>query len=318
MKIADMHCDTISEIFAAKKRGQEVSLRENGLHLDLLRMKGSGYLLQNFALFVDREKTEDPWESVCGLYQTYRGEMEANSDLIAPALCFGDIAENEAAGKMSALLTVEEGGVCRGELSRLGQLYDMGVRMLTLTWNYPNELGFPGKGGADAGGLTPKGKEAVALMEEMGMIVDVSHLSDAGFADVLECTSKPFVASHSNARSVCPHGRNLTDAMIRSLAQRGGCMGLNFYTGFLEGPGEKAAATVESVVRHARHIVSVGGVEVLGLGTDFDGIDTNEALPGAQSMGVLWDAMKKGGFRERELDKVFAGNVLRLYRETLN
>ncbi len=319
MKIVDMHCDTISEILAAEEQGEAVSLRENSLHIDLLRMRESNYLLQNFALFVDTAKTEDPWDKVCALHRVYCREMEQNSDLIAPVFCFEDIAKNEAAGKLSAMLTVEEGAVCRGELAKLRQLYDLGVRMLTLTWNHPNELGFPAKVGAGAGGLTEKGKEFVASMEELGMIVDVSHLSDAGFQDVLECTKKPFVASHSNARSVCSHTRNLTDGMIRALAERGGCMGLNFYSCFLEEPGAdgRLLVTVESVVRHARHIVSVGGMEVLGLGTDFDGIDTNEALPGAQSMGILWEAMKRGGFKESELDRIFYGNVLRVYREAL-
>lgn len=322
--IADMHCDTVSALYDGKAEGAGGDLRDNGGHVDLLRMKESGYLLQNFALFVELKKDGDPWERVCSLYGYYREELGKNSDLLAPVLAFSDIAENEAAGKMSALLTVEEGAVCKGNPDKLRALYDMGVRMLTLTWNYENELGFPNyvKTGAPnlEGGLTARGREFVEEMERLGMIPDVSHLSDAGFYDVLDTAKKPFVASHSNARSVCGNVRNLTDDMIRRLSERGGCMGLNFCAHFLEEKpeGEPNPGTVAAVVRHARHIADVGGIEVLGLGSDFDGIATHGELPGAQSMEVLWEAMRRGGFTERELDKIFCGNVLRVYRETLN
>lgn len=331
MKVLDMHCDTISVLLRQKREGKEASLRENKGHLDLLRMKNSGYLLQNFALFVNRGSGRDPWEEVCALQEFYQEELAKNGDLIAPVLKFTDIADNEVKGKLSAMLTVEEGAVCKGEVEKLRKLYDMGVRMMTLTWNYPNEIGFPNLDCAreeekdflyiaDAvNGLTERGKEIVSVMEELGMIVDVSHLSDAGFYDVAECTKKPFVASHSNARSMCRCVRNLTDDMLRKLADRGGCTGLNYCPDFLtEVPhGEKNPGTVEAVVEHAKHIVNVAGVEVLGLGSDFDGIDGHAQLQGVQSMELLWDAMHKGGFTQAQLDKIFYQNVLRVYQDVL-
>lgn len=326
MKVIDMHCDTIGELFALRQQGQAGTLRENQLHIDLKRMKGSGYMLQNFALFVQLKKVDDPWERVCRLHELYEKELEQNSDLIAPVYRFSDIAENERAGKMSALLTVEEGAVCKGEVEKLRELYRFGVRMMTLTWNYPNELGWPNYSRGQshyepntAQGLTERGREFVAEMEALGMIPDVSHLSDAGFYDVLEVTKKPFVASHSNARAVCPWVRNMTDDMIRKLSERGGVMGLNFCADFLEEvpEGQKNPGTVAAVVRHAKHIADVGGINVLGLGSDFDGIDTHEELPGAQSMERLWDALKQGGFTEEELDRIFWKNVLRVYEETM-
>ncbi len=360
MKVADMHCDTISGLFHGKETGKPETLRRNGCHIDLMRMKESGYLIQNFALFVKLGEDRDPWEQVCCLYQCYQEELGKNQDMIAPVLSFSDIAKNEAEGRISAMLTVEEGAVCKGQVENLRRLYEMGVRMLTLTWNFDNELGHPNhnpdlrapmkkameewKGcpeGApeqeekcreaqrtvDAylhtpnltGGLTGKGREFVAEMEALGMIPDVSHLSDAGFYDVLEVTKKPFVASHSNARAVCPNVRNMTDDMIRRLSERGGVMGLNFCADFLEETpiGVKNPGTIEAVIRHARHIEAVGGIEALGLGSDFDGIDTHEELPGAQSMGVLWERLHKAGFSEDKLDKIFYENVLRVYRDTL-
>ncbi len=360
MKIVDMHCDTISRLLELEEKEMQEGLLENTGHLDLRRMKQSGYLLQNFALFVELVQGRDPWEQVLKLYECYGCEMEKNQDLIAPVLRFEDIAANEEAGRMSALLTVEEGAVCEGELEKLEKLYDMGVRMLTLTWNFPNELGYPNRVSAltekvqmlrkqlreypaesaeyqafyaqarpvfdeylhtpnVTEGLTERGREFVARMEELGMIPDVSHLSDGGFYDVLAVTRKPFAASHSNARAVCPNVRNMTDDMIRKLAERGGVMGLNYCADFLEEmpAGRKNPGTVAAVVRHARHIVNVGGIGVLGLGSDFDGIPIHEELPGAESLGRLWDALKAAGFTERELDLVFCGNVLRVYHDTL-
>ena len=340
MRVIDMHCDTIERIYRQRREGQDTALRENGLHLDLLRMRQSGYQLQNFALFVKLREGEDPWEQVLALLSLYEREMAENSDLIAPVHRFLDIAENDRAGKMSALLTVEEGAVCRGELAKLRDLYGRGVRMMTLTWNFPNELGWPaaareapagilnagaaengaGSPGVSGGrGLTERGREFVAEMEALGMIPDVSHLSDEGFYDVLAVTKKPFVASHSDARAVCPRARNMTDDMIRKLAERGGVAGLNFCAHFLEEApeGRENPVTIAAVVRHARHIAKVGGVGVLGLGSDFDGIDTHRELPGAQSMGKLWEALKAGGFSEGELDRIFRGNVLRVYEEVL-
>ncbi len=325
MKIVDMHCDTISEL---ADRGGE--LRENSGQLDLKRMSQSGYLLQNFALFVDIGKSK-PRERVQELYKVYCNEMLKNEDWISPVYCYDDILRNEAAGKMSALLTVEEGAVCGGSLSRLRELYAMGVRMLTLTWNYPNELGRPAtcrSQGHDSvrsaaqdiesEGLTETGRVFVTEMERLGMIPDVSHLSDAGFDDVWECTKKPFTASHSNAREICPSLRNLTDDRIRKLAERGGCIGLNYYDRFLvDGGSDSPGQLLEAVARHAVHIANVGGAEVLGLGSDFDGIPVNVALPGAESMLLLWDTLKKAGFSERELDGIFWKNVLRVYREVL-
>ena len=335
-----MHCDTISRLLNLQDEGSKETLRQNTGHLDLLRMKQGDYLLQNFALFVELDRDQDPWKRVCRLYEFYRGELEKNGDLIGPVLRFSDIEKNTASGKMSAMLTVEEGAVCGGDLQKLKKLYDMGVRMLTLTWNFPNELGSPnfdrelGKHARESqsafeayfhtpdekNGLTERGREFVAEMERLGMIPDVSHLSDAGFYDVLEVTKKPFVASHSDARAVSPCVRNLTDDMIRKLAERGGVMGLNYCADFLEevSLGEKNPGTIEAVVRHAKHIAKVGGIEVLGLGSDFDGIDTHEELPGAQSMEKLWDELHKAGFTERQLDKIFYGNVLRVYCDVLN
>ncbi len=352
-----MHCDTISELLKMKREGREHSLRENDGHIDLMRMENGKYLLQNFALFVNLNAQEDPWLEVLNLIKFYEDEMNENSDLIAPVKRFEDISLNEQQNKISSLLTVEEGAVCQGDIEKLKILYDKGVRMITLTWNYPNELGYPNfdnKIGKKAwamnaelknsmlnpslyamkqkqvdetlktylntpdtiNGLTPRGIDFVREMEQLGIIIDVSHLSDAGFYDVLNYTDKPFVASHSNARTVCPCVRNMTDHMIRCLAERGGVVGLNFCADFLtqKAAGQNNPGTIADVVAHAKHIVNIGGIECVGLGSDFDGIETNQELPGAHAMERLREGLKQGGFTESQLDCIFWKNVYHLYR----
>lgn len=336
--IIDMHCDTISELRRRQGKGESCGLRENGLHIDARRLRESGYMLQCFALYVslrgcggiDAQGTLRPdraWAELLELYRVYREELERNADLLQSVSCAAELEQCRQTGKVAALLTVEEGGVCGGSLERLEELYGMGVRMLTLTWNFPNELGYPNIDGLQPGldcrslfqadtehGLTDMGRAFVTRMEELGMLVDVSHLSDKGFWDVAQTGAKPFVASHSNARAVCPCVRNLTDEMICALAERGGVMGLNFCADFLRTvpEGTPNPGRLEDVAAHARHIFNVGGEDCLGLGSDFDGIDTNEALPGAQAMEKLWSALRQSGFTERQLDKIFYANVLRV------
>ena len=143
MKVIDMHCDTLGGLLSRKEAGNPASLRRNEFHVDLERMKESHYLVQNFAMFVPLRPAEDPWERMLAMYRIYQEEMERNRDMIAPVLAFSDIAGNEAAGKLSALLTVEEGAVCKGQVEKLRELHQMGVRMITLTWNFVNEIGHP-------------------------------------------------------------------------------------------------------------------------------------------------------------------------------
>ncbi len=331
MKTVDMHCDTVSELWKREQAGEKISLLDCDCHINLRKMKQGDYLLQNFALFVNMEACADPWEHVQELFALYERLMKENAGLIVPVTCTEEIERNRLSGKMSALLTVEEGGVCKGSLEKLDILYSQGVRMLTLTWNYQNELGSPNIDRKKkptlqdtfvpnvSDGMTEMGFAFVERMEELGMIVDVSHLSDAGFWDVARRAKRPFVASHSNARQICPCVRNLTDEMIRALAEKGGVTGLNFCADFLTKAQENTPnpGTVEAVVRHAKHIVKVGGMECLGLGSDFDGIDTHAELPGADAMERLWHALVKGGFTQDQADAVYGGNVLRLYREVL-
>ncbi len=340
MKIADMHCDTISEIWesrkqsASQKGGSPQQLYRNDLHIDIRKMKKAGYLLQNFALYVDLKKGLDPFEYVMELIDVFREEMGKNKNDIGVIKTYDEILANERQGKMSALMTIEEGGCCKGEIGNLERLYQLGARMMTLTWNYPNELASPNlfiksaeKGSTlknDEGfnlfdsskGLTEKGFFFIQRMEELGMIIDVSHLSDAGFWDIVQHTKKPFVASHSNARALCGHCRNLTDDMIRAVAGRGGVIGLNFYGCFLNETND-SHSRVARMAAHARHMLNVGGSGCLGLGSDFDGISGELEIQDCSQMQKLVEGLERAHFTGTEIENILWRNVMRVYREML-
>lgn len=346
MKIADMHCDTISEIWESRKRnlsgkgGCSCQLSQNNLQVDIQKMKKAGYILQNFAMFVDLQKGLDPFAYVLELIGVFYEEMEKNKNDIRVIKSYDDILENEQQGKLSALMSVEEGGCCKGEISNLDQLYQLGARMMTLTWNYPNELASPNifvrkqqagnrmeEGGSvknDKGfcmfdssqGLTEKGFTFIERMEELGIIIDVSHLSDAGFWDIAKNTKKPFVASHSNARALCGHCRNLTDDMIRTIADRGGVIGLNYYGCFLNETND-SHSSVARMAAHARHMLDIGGSECLGLGSDFDGISGELEIQDCSQMHKLVDELERQHFTGAQIENILYRNVMRVYKEML-
>lgn len=329
MKVIDMHCDTICELYKKKQEGKPFSLLDNDCHIDLTRMEKGDYCLQNFALFTNIANHDRPFEYCMELADIFYTELEKYGDRIGIVRSYDDIRQNMKAGRMSAMMTIEEGGVCQGRLEFLRNFYRLGVRMMTLTWNHPNELGWPnisgdqGNVGAsepDTGhGLTEKGIEFVEEMERLGIIADVSHLSDAGFYDVLDHTKKPFVASHSNARAVAGNLRNLTDDMIKKLAERGGVTGINYYGAFLYDwkQGEPMFSRLDDMVRHMKHMKKVGGIEVIGLGSDFDGIWGELEVKSPADLPLLERAMKKSGFTESEIEAVFYKNVLRVYEAVL-
>lgn len=340
--IADMHCDTLSASLAGSPSGREADLRTQDTQVNFEKMKQSGYLLQNFAAFVDLDNAENPLEEALRMADLFYRQIDTHSDLIAPAVSWKDIERNRSEGKMSAILTLEEGGICRGDPAFLSILYRLGARMMTLTWNYENELGFPNfdlhrplpgispdRDSHDpvapgdsffedlsGFGLKKQGFCFLEEMERLGMIIDVSHLSDAGFYDVLNHTRKPFVASHSNARGLWPAKRNLTDDMIRRLANRGGAAGVNFCMAFLGRP-EPGKDFLDQAVRHMKYLTNLGGEDFVGLGSDFDGIEPYGNFRDCTVMPQLIDRMKKAGFSYNQIEKICSKNVLRVYREVL-
>ena len=213
----------------------------------------------------------------------------------------------------------------------LRKFYEQGVRMATFTWNYENDLGYPNRfynpleqkvwSAGEIAGLKEKGFEMLEEMEALGIIPDVSHLSDGGFYDVAKYAKRPFLASHSNARRIAPNAaRNLTDDMIRILAEKGGIMGLNFCVSFVREnwkPKEDGALLSE-LIRQIKYIICVGGEECIGLGSDFDGIEeVPPEMKNAAGLPLLAEAMERAGMPYSQVEKVFFKNVKRFLKENL-
>ena len=333
MKVFDLHCDTLSELRRAEMRGDGQTFARNNGHIDLEKLEKGDYMLQCFAAFVnlaDPTPGADPLVTALEEIDVFKRMMERYSDRIAPVYRPEDIRKNAEAGKISGMLTIEEAGCCKGSLGVLRRMYELGVRMMTLTWNHENELAspnvVPGNGPIwpcmpnTETGLKEKGFEFLAEMERLHIIADVSHLSDKGFWDIAEHSTRPFAASHSNCRALCPHTRNLTDSMIRALAEKGGIAGLNYYAAFLDtdpAHPEACRSTVERIAEHAAHYKQVGGIGVLALGSDFDGIDGHHQLETAADMPLLADALRRAGFTEDEVERIFWRNARDFFEHNL-
>jgi membrane dipeptidase len=317
MRVVDFHCDTILKIAMSKEPAE---LKKNNFSIDIEKLKKANSLAQFFALFIFMKADRDPMELCLEMLDRFYIELEKNKDSIALARNYDEMMNNDKNGKMSAFLTIEEGGAIKGKLHNLRNFYRLGVRLITLTWNFQNEIGNPNcKEECRNMGLTQFGEEVVHEMNRLGMIIDVSHLSDAGFYDVARLSSKPFIASHSNARELCGHTRNLTDDMIRVLGSKGGVMGINFAGEFLgeSEPGKIARSKICNMVKHIRYIVDLAGIDCVGLGSDFDGIYQDLELDHAGKMSELANALKENGFSNEDVEKIFYKNVLRVYKEIL-
>ena len=333
MKVFDLHCDTLSELRRAEMRGDGQTFARNNGHIDLEKLEKGDYMLQCFAAFVnlaDPTPGADPLVTALEEIDVFKRMMERYSDRIAPVYRPEDIRKNAEAGKISGMLTIEEAGCCKGSLGVLRRMYELGVRMMTLTWNHENELAspnvVPGNGPIwpcmpnTETGLKEKGFEFLAEMERLHIIADVSHLSDKGFWDIAEHSTRPFAASHSNCRALAPHCRNLTDEMIRALSERGGIAGLNYYAPFLDTDPthpENCRSTVEMIAKHAAHYKQVGGAQMIALGSDFDGIDGPHQLENAAFLPLLADALRKEGFTEDEVEGIYYRNAMRFFEENL-
>lgn len=322
MKVIDLHCDTLYALKNKKTCSNESitingneDLYTNSLSVDIEKLKKANSLAQFFAIYVSLDETKTPLKTALDMLDLFHNQLEKYSNYIKLAKNYNDIDRNVSKDKISALLAIEEGGVLEGDLYSLRNFYRLGVRLITLTWNFPNEIGFPNCNKEFMNkGLTPFGLEVIEEMNKLKMIIDVSHLSDGGFYDVAKHSKYPFVASHSNARVVTNHPRNLSDHMIKTLSNKGGVMGINFERTFL---GESEKGTVSEMVCHIKHIKNVGGIDVLGIGSDFDGIQIPSEIKFTHDINKLIYALQNEGFHESEIEKILYKNTLRVIKESL-
>lgn len=327
MPLIDLHCDTIGVIDRFKRtKNTEISLKENSLQIDEKKLLSADYYAQCFAMFVIFE-VENPFEACINMIDTFYEKIN-ECENIQLALTYDDLIKNHKENKISAILTIEEGGVCKNNLSFLNIFYRLGVRMITLNWNFENGVGHPNYGKYIDGkpdyvtpnteeGLTDFGFSMVKRMNELGMIIDVSHMSDKGFWDIINTSTKPIIASHSNARKVCKHVRNLTDEMIIALNQKGGVMGMNYCATFMDDDPIIGKNTIDCTINHINHIKNLVGIDIIALGSDFDGINPDIELKDASYMNQLVNRLHKEGFTEEEIDKMCYKNALRIFETVL-
>jgi membrane dipeptidase len=305
--VIDLHCDTLWRVFTYGG-----CFSSNDYHIDLQKLKAGGSAAQFFAAFIymneRRRPVEDYRKDAYAMIERFNREIEENPGLAA-ASSRDDFERNKRNGMVSTFLTIEEGGIIESSQD-LASLYDKNVRLITLTWNFPNSLGYPNIDWTYSGkGLTSLGRDIVSEMAHKGILVDVSHLSDAGFWDTADIMQGPFLASHSCCRTLTHHPRNLTDKMIKAIADHHGVVGVNFSASFL-GTGEKG--TIEGIIAHMKHLKKTGGMDICALGSDFDGIFCPLEVKDYSGMPLLLTALKENGFTEEECEKIAFKNALRM------
>ncbi len=305
--IIDAHCDTVSKLLEENK-----NLGDNNFSVSYKKMRANKAYIQFFASFIEKEY-KNPLSRAMALIDKLYSELDKNPDIVQ-IKSYEDIEEVVNSGKCGAMFTIEDARVLCGEIHNLDILYRLGIRAIALAWNESNEVtdGIMSKRGY---GLSEFGFEVVKKMNELKMIVDVSHITVKGFWDVLEVTNVPIMASHSNVYSICPHIRNLNDEQIKALIKTESMIGINLYPLFLN--GEKQANT-KDIIRHIDYILSLGGENSLGLGTDFDGIDyTCTDITSADRLYVLFDEMLKQGYKEDVIEKISHKNFMSFLKKTL-
>lgn len=318
MNCIDMHCDSLTWELV-EKNGFYSNPR---MHIDFKRLYKGEYLMQCFAVFMFYARG-DLYNHTLRYIDIFKREMQNNKNIISQVTNYKELMDNKSKHKLSALLTIEEGGVIEGSLEKLQHLYDLGVRMICLTWNFKNEIGYPNLQRNlkendyykidTVNGLTKFGIEVVKKMNELGIIIDTSHLSDAGFYDCIKYSTQPIIASHSNARAIHGYARNMTDDMILKLHENKGVMGMNYCPDFVSDNVKENQ--IPDIIRHMKHIKELGCIDNLALGSDFDGIETPVGMSDCTKTHDLKKAMLENGFTQEEIDKVFYKNFLRVFKQ---
>ncbi|MGF7430783.1 dipeptidase [Thermoanaerobacterium thermosaccharolyticum] len=308
----DFHCDTL---YLIEKDNRDITKKNDKGHIDLVRLEEGMVHLQVFATFVEiehmrKDAATKTLKMIDKLYQ-----LMEKTDKIKLILSGKDVEEAKNENKLGALLSIEGGEALEGDLALLRMFYKLGVRAMTLTWSLRNDLGDGILGSSDYG-LTSFGKDVIKEMNRLGMIVDVSHLNQRGFWDAINLCEKPLIASHSDCKALCRHPRNLSDDQIKAIAAKGGVIGINFCPNFLR---DDDNASIEDVLDHIEHIVNLVGINHVGFGSDFDGIEkTPLGLDDVASFPKILDGLKKRGFKDDEINSISHDNFERIIKEILS
>jgi membrane dipeptidase len=342
--IIDTHADTTQRILD----GLDFAKSQPELHEDLPKLRAGGLSAQFFSIWVDPAKTpaEKYYSESLRQLEGMHRMIEHNRGAIAWAKTADDVRANAARGVISALFGVEGGhslapGTPAEQLAHLHRLAELGARYMTLTWANSNQLGGSSGDEGDGRGLTELGRRVIDEMQRLGVIVDLSHVSDPMFWDAIRYAKRPVLASHSSSRELCNVPRNLSDAMLKAIAKNGGAVCVNFFAGFLDADfaarahplfakwkGRPVLETqrrlrdelrrlppvpLAKLVDHIQHVAQVAGIDHVCLGSDFDGVTALPVgLDDASKLPLLVAALRQRGYSEDDLAKILGGNVLRV------
>lgn len=310
MKYIDLHCDTLTV-----GASQKVGLACSDGQINFEKLKKSDCAAQCFAIFTEGDCAARDFENYLAFYKR---EMPKLRHIAAPILNYGDFKHCKDGGKIGVILTVENLGFIGGDLKKIDALKTEGVKMASLVWNSKNQFaspnlvfenGLPQFSKRVEEGLSDLGREAVERLDKNRIIIDVSHLSDGGADEILNNRKIPVVASHSNAQAVVNVSRNLSDGLIKKIADCGGTIGVNFCNDFLGAPA------FECAFKHVRHIIDVGGEDVVSLGSDFDGIPVNTDIPDCTYTPALLEYLHSCGLPLETVEKLAYKNFLRVFKE---
>ena len=301
MKYFDLHCDTATECFERR-----LGLYRNNLQLSIERGLNFEKWVQVYAIWMNDDlRGEAAYQHFCKVYEYLLLELQKNEAVVQLCRSKSEINEALAKGKRIALLAVEGSAALGGRLENVQDLYNKGIRFMTLTWNGRSEVA-DGCMQEAAGGLTNFGKKVVGEMDRLGMIIDVSHLSEKGFWDVVNHSHKPFIATHSNSKTICPHPRNLSDEAFKMIVERKGLVGMNFYPTFINGTSE---ASIKELLPHISHFLELGGENVIAIGSDFDGAIMPRDLPNIEKIDSFYNELVKN-YGKALSDKICFENAL--------
>ena len=309
--VFDAHADTLTEM---SDRGYDLDRGPEGSHFDFPRCSSGTLDAQVFTCFVSPKCLPDgAADRVRVQLDTMERQLARFPDRVALCTQPGAIRAARASGRLAGVLAIEGGHAIENSLDTLMEFHGRGVRTMTLTWNNSNEWADGCGDGGPHGGLTARGKEIVSAMEELNMVVDVSHAARSTFDDVLGMTRRPVIASHSCARALRDHPRNLEDDQLREIAAQGGVACVNFYPSFLVSEGK---ATLADLLDHADRFIEVAGAEHVGLGTDYDGIPTTpEGLEDVSCLPRLTAGLLERGHEPETVRGFLGGNLLRIFDE---
>ena len=304
-KIVDSHCDTLLKI----NSGETNFFTKGSSRVDLPKIIDGGVFIQFMAVYVHQHyKPGLSLKRSLELINTFLGIV--NDPRFIHIKNKEDLKHLLSNEKKIGLLLSLEGADPIESIAVLDIFFHLGMRCIGITWNQRNMLA---DGCNETGGLTHFGKEVINKMSELGILCDVSHLSQASFSDVIKVTKKPIIASHSNCHALCPHPRNLTDSQIKELAQTGGVMSITFYPDFIG-----LNRNLDSIVKHIAHVGELVGIEHVGIGSDFDGAEFSiPNLENSSKLANLVKELKTSGFHKQEIEKILGNNIINLLKNTL-